>query len=109
MLYPARAEGLVNMIGLDCVFQKSIDLTKENDYALKCSRIRQYPSQTLTDADYADDTALLANTQTQSEYQLHGLEQAAGSIGLHRNANKTEYMCFSQEWDLPILNSCPLT
>ena len=27
---------------------------------------RQYPAETITDADYADDLALLANTPTQA-------------------------------------------
>ena len=46
--------------------------------------------------DYADVIALLANTPTQAESQLHSLEQTAGDIGFHVNANKTEYMCLNQ-------------
>ena len=38
--------------------------------------------------------SFLANTPTQAESPLHSLEQAAGGIGLHVNANKMEYMCF---------------
>ena len=37
--------------------------------------------QTITDADYADDIALLANTHTQAESLLHILEQPASGIG----------------------------
>ena len=48
------------------------------------------------DADHADDIALLANTPTQARSLLHSLEQVAGSIGLHINADKTVYMCFNQ-------------
>ena len=44
------------------------------------------------DADYANDIALLANTPTQAESQLHWLEKAAGDIGLYVNATKTKYM-----------------
>ena len=50
----------------------------------------------MTDADYADDLALLTNTSAQVKSLLHNLEQAAGSIGLNVNANKTEFMCFEQ-------------
>ena len=39
---------------------------------------------------YADDIALLA----QAESPWFNLEQAAGGISLHVNANKTEYTCF---------------
>ena len=49
------------------------------------------------DADYAEDIALLANTPTQAEFLLHSLEQVVGGIGLHVNADKTEYKCFNQE------------
>ena len=33
----------------------------ENGFALEKARSRRYPVQTITDADYADDIALLAN------------------------------------------------
>ena len=42
------------------------------------------------DTDYADDISLLANTPTQAESLLHSLEQAAGDIGHHVNADNTE-------------------
>ena len=35
---------------------------------------------------------------------LYSLEQAAGSIGLHVNADKTEYMCFNQKGYIFTLN-----
>ena len=36
----------------------------------------QYPTESMTDADYADDLMLLANTLAQAESLLHRLEQA---------------------------------
>ena len=60
------------------------------------SKKQMIPAQTMTNADYADDKALLANTPAQAESSLHNLEQAAGGIVLHVNADKTEYMCFNQ-------------
>ena len=42
------------------------------------------------DADYADDTALRANTPSQAESLLHSLEQAAGAIDVHVKANTME-------------------
>ena len=56
---------------------------------------RRYPAQTITNTDYANDITLLANTRAQAETLLHGLEPAAGGIGLHLNADKTKYMCFN--------------
>ena len=40
-----------------------------------------FPTETITNADYADDLALLKNTPAQAESLLHRLEQA-------------EFMCF---------------
>ena len=67
-----------------------------------------YPTYTITDADYADDIVLLANTPIQAESLQHNLERAAGVIGFHVNADKTEYMCFNQRSDISTLNSGPL-
>ena len=55
---------------------------------------RHCSAETIMDANYTEDTVLLANTPTQAESQLHNLEQATGGIGLHVTANKIEYMCF---------------
>ena len=49
------------IICLDFVLGTSVDLMKENGVTLAKARTR-YPARTITDADYADDIALLANT-----------------------------------------------
>ena len=54
----------------------------------------------MTDADKSDNLALLANTSIKAESLLHRLEQAAWGIGFHLNANKTELMCFKQDWNI---------
>ena len=61
------------------------------------------PQKTITDADYADDIAILANTPDQAETLLHSLERAAAGIGLYVNAHKTEYMCYNQTGDVSTL------
>ena len=63
-------------------------------------RSRRYPAQAITDADYVDDIALLANIPAQAETQLHSLERAACGSGLSFNADKTEYVCFNQRGDI---------
>ena len=82
------------IICLDYVLRTSIDKIKENGLEVTKKRSRRYPVKTITDADYADDIAILVNTPNQAETLLHSLEQAAASIGLHVNAQKTEYMCY---------------
>ena len=96
------------IICLDCVLRTSIDKIKENGFELTKKRSRRYPATTITDADYADDIAILANTPDQAETLLHSLEQAAASRGLYVNAHKTEYMCYNQTGDISTLEGTPL-
>ena len=77
---------------------------KEKGLTLKKARGRRYPTQTIMDAYYADDIALLANTRTQSESLLHRPKSAAGGIGLHVNTDKTEHIGFNQKGDISTLN-----
>ena len=81
---------------------------KDNGFKLTKERSRRYQAQTITDADYADDIALLANTSAQAETLLHCLERAAAGIGLYVNADKTEYMYFNQRGDISALNGSSL-
>ena len=62
------------IICLDNVLRTSTDKIKENGFKLTKERSRRYPAKTITDADYADDIALLVNTPAQAETLLHGLE-----------------------------------
>ena len=88
------------IICLDYVLRTSIDKIRENGFELTKKRIRRYPAKTITNTNYTDDIALLANIPNQAETLLHRLEQAAAGIGLHVNAHKTEYMCFYQAGDI---------
>ena len=88
------------IICLDYVLRTSIDKIRENGFELTKKRSRRYPAKTITDADYADDIAVLVNTPNQAETQLHSLEWVAAGIGLHVNAHKTEYMCYDQTGDI---------
>ena len=90
------------------VLRTSVDLMKENGFKLTKERSRRYSAQTITDADYTDDITLLANTPAQDESLLHSLERTAGGIGLHVNAEETEYICFNQRGDISTLNGGPL-
>ena len=72
------------IICLDYVLRTSIDKIRENGF--KLTKKRRYPAKTITDANYADDIALLANTPNQAETLLHNLEQAA-SMSMHTKLN----------------------
>ena len=77
------------------MLRTSIDKIRENGFELTKKRSRRYPAKTITDTNYADDIAILANTPNQAETVLHSLERATVGIGLHVNAHKTEYMRFN--------------
>ena len=96
------------IICLDFVLRTSIDKINENGFKLTKERSRRYASKRITDVDYADDIALLANTPAQAETLLQCLDPAAACIGLHVNPHKTEYMCFNQTGDISTLNGSPL-
>ena len=88
------------IICIDYMLRTLVDLMKENDFTLAKARSRRYPAQMITDVDYADDIALLANTPSQAKSLLHSLELAAGGISFHVNADETEFMCFNQRSDI---------
>ena len=64
------------IICLDYMLWTSIDKIKENSLEIK-KRSRRYLAKTITDADYTDDIAILANAPAQTETLLHSLEQAS--------------------------------
>ena len=96
------------IICLDYLLWTFIDRMKDNGFKLAKERSRRYPAQTITDVDYADDIALLANTPAQAETQLYSLEWAVAGIGCHVNADKMEYMCFNQRSNISTLNGSSL-
>ena len=82
------------IICLDYVLRTSIDKIKENGFELTKKRSRRYPAKTITDADYADDIALLANAPAQAETLLHSLERASTGIGLQCQCTQNGiYVC----------------
>ena len=90
------------------MLRTSTDKIIENGIELTKKRSRRYPAKTITDADYADDIAILANTPNQAETLLHSLEWAAAGIGLHVNAHKMEYTCYNQAGDISTLDGTSL-
>ena len=77
------------IICLYYVLRTSIDIMKDNGFKLTKERSRKYPTQTNTDADYADDIALLENTLAKAVTLVHGLERTAAGIDFHINVEKT--------------------
>ena len=87
---------LTGVLYWDCNKNKPLFVNiQPYNFELTKKRSRRYPAKTITDADYADDKAILANTPNLAEILLHSLQQAAAGIGHHVKAQKTEYMCFN--------------
>ena len=85
-----------------------LELLSTKSEKIASSWQRKEAEGTITDADYADDIALLAKTPNQAETLLHSLEQATAGIGLHVNAHKTEYMRYNQTGDISTLDGTSL-
>ena len=62
------------IICLDYALRTSIDKMRDNGFKLTKERSKRYPAQAITDVDYADEIALLANTPVQTQTLLHSLE-----------------------------------
>ena len=89
------------------IANQSPELKSSHEFIPSCSRTRMQiaenpsdPSLTITDADYADDIALLANTPNNAEFLWHSLDQEAVSIGHHVNADNSDYKCFDIKGDI---------
>ena len=96
------------IICLDYVLRTSIDKIKKNSFKLTKKRSRRYPAKIITDADYANDIAILGNTPAQAETLLHSLELYTAGIGLYVSAHKTEYMSFNQTGNISTQGSSSL-
>ena len=89
------------IICLRYVLRTSIDKIKENGFELTKKRSRRYPAKTITDANYADDIAILANTPVQAKTLLHTLERATACFVLHVNAHKTNTCALIKQATFP--------
>ena len=90
------------------MLRTSIDIINDNGFKMAKERSRRYPTQTVTDSDYANYIALLANTPAQAKTLIHNLQWASAGLGLHLMSHKTEYMCFNQRGDISTLNCSSL-
>ena len=71
---------------------------------LELARSRRFHTKKITDADYANDLALLSDNSYDAQKLLHILEKSAVFIGLHVKGTKTEYMCYNQDGAIETLN-----
>ena len=84
------------IICLDYVLRKAIDEKLDLGFTLIQRRSRRHPAKKISDADYADDIALLTDYIKDAEATLHSVENLAKVIGLFVNATKTKFICLNQ-------------
>ena len=85
------------LICLDYVLRKALDKNNELGFTLAKRKSKCYPAMKITNADYADDLAVLADVLKDATFLLHSIERTAKEIGLYLNADKTEFICFNQD------------
>ena len=64
----------ISVYNLSLQRTSNVDRSNKNGFALKKARRRPYLAETITDVDYADHIALLANPPNQAEFLLYRLE-----------------------------------
>ena len=69
------------IIVLDYVLRNSLDLNNSNGLQLHPRRSSRNPAVYLTDADFADDIALISNSVENAQKLLNSLESAANCMG----------------------------
>ena len=81
------------------MLRTSKDLMKENGFKLVKERNRRYPAQTIKDADYTDDIALLANPPNLCYivWKEHQVAQASVSTQTIQN-NIIKELTFPHKW-----------
>ena len=91
------------IIVLDYV-SRSLDQNKNLHFTLRKQLSRRYPAEMLTDADFADDLALLSDKIGNAEKLLNILETAAASVGLYMNTTKTKFIAVNTEGTIAAQN-----
>ena len=87
---------------------RNLDQNKNLGFTLGKQLSRRYPAEMLTDADFADDLALLSGKIGNAEKLLNILETAAVSVGLYMNTTKTKFIAINTEGTITAENGCDL-
>ncbi|XP_063685824.1 uncharacterized protein LOC134819652 [Bolinopsis microptera] len=84
---PKKIVGLIQRMYADTFAQG-----RDFGFNLHPRRSRRSPAVKVTDADFADDLALITDSVAEAQDFLRSLELAAKSVELHLNEGKTKYM-----------------
>ena len=90
------------IIVIDYIMRISVDTINEKGLQYQPRRSTRHPALHITDADFADDIALLSDSLANAQALLSSLESAANCTGLYLNESKTEYMPINCQENLEI-------
>ena len=90
------------IIVVDYIMRTSVDTINEKGFQYQPRRSSRHPALHITDADFADDIALLSDNLENAQVLLSSLESAANCTGLHLNEKKTECMPINIQGDFQI-------
>ena len=74
---------------IEYIMRVSVNTMKENGLLYQPRRSSRYPALLITDANFADDIALLSDNLANAQALLSALESAANCTGLYLNETKT--------------------
>ena len=90
------------IIVIDYIMRTSVDTINEKGFQYQPRRSSRHQALHITDADFADDIALLSDSLENAQVLLSSLESAANCTGLYFNEKKTECMPINIQDDSPI-------
>ena len=94
------------IICLDYILKTALDNNLKLGLTLTERKSRRYPTEHITDTDYADDIAVTSNYLKDSNTLLLKIESAAKEIGLCINTDKTEYININQNNNMQMKSIC---
>ena len=80
------------IIVVDYCMKLAMEKHPDIGFTLKPARSKRHKAIKLSDIEFADDIALLANCTTDAQTLLHTVEEIAASVGLRMNESKTKFM-----------------
>ena len=93
------------VIVIDYCMTQALSKHPDAGFTIRPAQSRRVKAIKITDADFADDIALLANSIQEVQDLLHDVEIEASLVGLKMNEGKTKYLVENIDNDQQILST----
>ena len=91
------------IIVVDYCMSMALENHPEAGFTITPARSRRVKALKVTDTEFADDIALIADSIKDVQNMLRDVETAAAQVGLRMNESKTKYMTANISGDEPVL------